>query len=221
MKSTNDWWSGEVDWSTPAGQLLLEFIKGLPPEPRLELVLYGSAPLQLTVDRNLLSADIDLFSVGDHDLAPIIERLRLGKEREGLHIESGYELSFRTSLTWKSRAKTVPLEQVLVVIPHPIDILTGKLDRLEAKDLLAFERVIHVTGHPTQSEFRQHLQNSFDLFRPSFDEERPNRYFENTQRLWREIFHADIDVRQHIIARGVARRQQGYGEPASDYKATL
>ena len=74
-----------------------------------------------------------------------------------------------------------------LTIPHPLDILIGKLDRLDAKDLKAFERVIQLAGHPTADEFRFELQNAVDLFRPAFDEDTPNRYPENTRRLWREM----------------------------------
>ena len=111
--------------------------------------------------------------------------------------------------------------RVTLTVPHPLDILMGKLDRLDAKDLKAFERVIQLTGHPTAEEFRLELQNAVDLFRPAFDEDSPNRYPQNTQSLWREIFHAEIDLRRDIIEPAIARRRQGYGEPPPDYKAIL
>ena len=102
-----------------------------------------------------------------------------------------------------------------------MDILIGKLDRLDAKDLKAFERTVQLTGHPTADEFKLELQNTVDLFRPAFDENSPNRYSENTRRLWREIFHTEIDVRGDIIEPAIARRKQGYGEPPPDYKKVL
>ncbi len=94
-------------------------------------------------------------------------------------------------------------------IPHPLDILVGKLDRLDAKDLAAFRRVIELTGHPTCDELKRELQNAVDLFRPSFDDESSNRYPENTRRLWRELFGAEIDLRAEIIAPALARRRVG------------
>jgi hypothetical protein len=42
-----------------------------------------------------------------------------------------------------------------------------------------------------------------------------------TSRLWREIFHAEIDMRKDIIEPAIARRRQGYGEPPPDYKTAL
>jgi hypothetical protein len=99
--------------------------------------------------------------------------------------------------------------------------LIGKLDRLEAKDLKAFERVIQLTGHPTAQELKIELQNAVDLFRPAFDDDSPNRYPENTCRLWQEIFHSEIDVRRDIIEPAMTRRRQGYGEPPPGYKSIL
>lgn len=221
MNSTSDWWKGEVDWSTPAGQLLREFISRLPAGRRIEITIYGSAPLQLTVDRDLLSADVDFFSSNDEDLTSLVVELGLDKKAGGLYLEFGFELSFRTSPRWRARAKTVPLGKATLVIPHPLDILIGKLNRLEAKDLKAFERVIAMTGHPTADEFKHELQNAVDLFRPDFDEESPNRCPENTERLWVEIFGSQIDVRREIIEPAVARRKQGYGEPPLNYKDLL
>jgi hypothetical protein len=185
MKSINDWWKGELDWSTPAAQLLRDFAAAIPPEERFEITIYGSAPLQMTVAPGLLSADIDIFSTDDQDLNPLLRELFLDKTRAGLHFEAGFELSFRTSPRWRARTKKIVLGNVTFIIPHPIDILIGKLDRLEPKDLAAFRHVIAATGHPTTEEMKAELQNAFDLFRPGFDEESPNRYLANTERLWR------------------------------------
>lgn len=221
MLLTENWWTGEIDWTTPAGQLLQKFLASLPKDRSFHLTLYGSAPLQLTVDRQLLSGDVDLFSDDDEDLAALVTAAKLDKTHGGFYLEPGFELSFRTSPRWRQRAKTVQYGNVTLTIPHPIDILIGKLDRLDAKDLKAFERIQQLAGHPTAGELQRELQNAVDLFRPAFDEDSPNRYPENTRRLWREIFHAEIDIRKDIIAPAIARRNEGYGEPPPDYKRAL
>ena len=222
MNSTENWWAGEVDWESPAGQFLRSFLTRLPPDRPFRITLYGSAPLQLTIDRTLLSGDVDLFSNDDEDLNPLICEHGFGKDQAGpLYLGAGFELSFRTSPRWRERAKTFQLGNVSLTLPHPLDILIGKLDRLAPKDLEAFRRVIAVTGHPTAAEMKRELQNAVDLFRPAFDEESPNRYLENTRQLWREIFKAEMDVRREIIEPALARRKQGYGEPAPDYKKLL
>lgn len=221
MNSTANWWPAELDWSTPAGQLLQQLVAALPADRALHLTVYGSAPLQITVDRQLLSGDVDVFSDDDEDLSELIAAAGLDKAHGGLHFESGFELSFRTSPRWRQRAKVVQLGKVTLTFPHPLDILIGKLDRLEPKDLLAFRRVRELTGHPTADELQRELQNAVDLFRPGFDEDSPNRYPENTRQLWREIYGREIDIRRDIIEPALARRKLGYGQPPPDYKQAL
>ncbi|MCW5558306.1 MAG: hypothetical protein KIT22_10805 [Verrucomicrobiae bacterium] len=219
--ATSDWWRGEVDWETPAGQLLRRFFATLPPNRRFHFVLYGSAPLQLTLNRTWTSADVDFFSDDDEDFTEFVRDLNLAKGQADFYLEPGFRLSFRTTPHMRARARIVQIGNVTVTIPHPLDILIGKLDRLDPKDLLAFRRVIDLTGHPTKGEFLHELQNAMDLFRPAFDEESPNRYPENTVRLWREIWQSDINVRRDIIAPAIARRRAGHGEPPPDYKRAL
>jgi len=221
MPSIKNWWAGEIDWATPAGQLLQKFLAALPKDRPFHFTLYGSAPLQLTVDRQLLSGDVDLFSDDDEDLAALVAAAKLDKTHGGFYLEPGFELSFRTSPRWRQRAKTVQRGNVTLTIPHPMDILIGKMDRLDAKDLKAFERTIQLTGHPTADELKRELQNAVDLFRPAFEEDSPNRYPANTRKLWHELFHGEIDIRREIIEPAIARRKQGYGEIPPDYKRTL
>ncbi|MBX3732151.1 MAG: hypothetical protein KF791_06110 [Verrucomicrobiae bacterium] len=193
----------------------------LPANRAFRLTVQGSAPLQLTLDRELLSGDVDLFSDDDEDLSGLIADAGLDKSRGGLHLEFGFELSFRTSPRWRQRARTVTLAHVTFVFPHPIDILIGKLDRLEPKDLEAFRRVRELTGHPTAGELQHELQNAVDLFRPGFGDDSPNRYPENTRQRWRELFGQGIDIRRDIIEPAIARRRVGYGETPPDYKSLL
>lgn len=221
MPPTESWWTGEIDWSTPAGQILRRFLQALPADRPFRITVFGSAPLQLTVDRLLLSGDVDVFSDQDEDLSALIAAAGLGPGHGGLYLEGGFELSFRTSPRWRQRAKTVQLGNVTLTLPHPLDILIGKLERLESKDLKAFERVIQLTGHPTAEELKRELQNAVDLFRPGFDNDSPNRLPENTERLWRTVFRAEIDVGRDIIAPAIEKRKKGYGEPPPDYKGSL
>lgn len=221
MPSTKNWWTGSIDWSAPAGLLLEKFLATLPKDRPFHLTLYGSAPLQLTVDRQLLSGDVDLFSDDDEDLDALVKAAHMDKSQGGLYLEAGFELSFRTTSRWRQRAITVQREKVTITIPHPIDILIGKLDRLDPKDMIAFQRVIQLTGHPTTAELLAELQNAVDLYRPGFDEESPNRYPENTRRLWRELFKTEINIHAEIIVPAIERRKKGYGDSSPDYKSAL
>ena len=219
--TTWDWWGSPTNWDTPAGTLLRRFFDSLPAGREYRFTLYGSAPLQLTLNRAWLSADVDFFSDEDEDANQWVRAAGLAKEQADFYLEPGFRLSFRATAVMKERARLERLGSVTVTIPHPLDILIGKLDRLSEKDLLAFRRVIDLTGHPTREEFLRELQNAVDLFRPAFDEESPNRYPENAVRLWRELRQADLDVRRDIIAPALARRRAGYGEAPPDYKRVL
>ncbi len=95
------------------------------------------------------------------------------------------------------------------------------MSRLDSKDLLAFQRVRELTGHPTEDELRSELQIAVDLFRPAFDHDSPNRLPDNTRELWRQLFDRDIDVRSEIIEPALERRRKGFGEEPPDYKAAL
>lgn len=223
MSSTKswDWWRGDVDWETPAGRLLRAFFAGLPNGRSYHFVLYGSAPLQLTLNRAWTSADVDFFSEDDSDFSGLVDELGLGKGQGDLYLEPGYRLSFRSTPWMAARAKSVERGPVTVTIPHPLDILVGKLARLEPKDLLAFRRVIDLTGHPTRDELLHELQNAVDLFRPAFAEEDPNLYPANAVRLWRELWQEDLDVRRDILAPAMKRIRAVHGHTPPDYKRAL
>ena len=221
LTKTWDWWRGDVDWETPAGRLLQAFFARLPSDRTFHFVLYGSAPLQLTLNRSWTSADVDFFSDDDEDYSERIRTMGLAKGQTDLYLEPGFRLSFRTTPQMGERAKCVQVGSVTVTIPHPLDILIGKLGRLDSKDLLAFRRVIDLTGHPTRDEFLRELQNAVDLFRPAFDDESPNDYPDNAVRLWRELWQSDLNVRREIVGPALARRRVGYGESPPDYKRVL
>ncbi len=66
-------WAGSVDLETPAGRLLRAFAASLPRDWKNEITVFGSAPLQITIDSTLVSADIDLFADSD-DLQELVPR---------------------------------------------------------------------------------------------------------------------------------------------------
>jgi hypothetical protein len=106
--------------------------------------------------------------------------------------------------------------------PHPWDILTSKLQRLDEKDIKAFQLVIDRTGHPTEEEFTKHLQKAVDLYRPKFDEEASlGDIFNNTQLLWHTLWKKSIDVRAAIIRPALDRSRHDYEAGDPSLKARL
>jgi hypothetical protein len=215
-----NWWTQKIELDTPAGQTLRKLVEALPKTRPLRITLFGSAPLQLSIDSNLLSGDVDIFS-DEEFLAEVVERAGLTDKQHKPGFQVCSELNFRTSPRWKDRARSVQIENVTFIVPHPYDILIAKLNRLEEKDLLAFRTVLAKTGHPTEAELIHELQMAVDLFRPSFDEEQGHDMANNCRRLWPLIYGREMDPRKEIIAPALKIRREGYGEPTRDYKQEL
>ncbi len=213
-------WSSGINLDTPAGRVLRELTAALDSSRQFEITLFGSAPLQLCLDPALLSGDIDLFS-DIEELESIVTEAGLGDTQLRPHIQVCSGLNFRTSPHWGTRTQQFQIENCTFIVPHPIDILIAKLNRLEEKDLEAFRVVKKKTGHPTEQELITELQLAVDLFRPSFDEENASDLVNNTRRLWPLIFGREIDPRQEIIAPALEIRRKGYDLPKRDYKREL
>ncbi len=58
-------WTQSIDLETPAGKLLKKLSEILPQDRFYQITIFGSAPIQITVDPHLLSADVDLFSASE------------------------------------------------------------------------------------------------------------------------------------------------------------
>ncbi|MGI8966531.1 MAG: hypothetical protein ACR2H1_10655, partial [Limisphaerales bacterium] len=88
--------AGSINLNTPAGQLLGKLIALLPPEKHFNITVFGSAPIQITVDSALTSADVDLFSDSE-ELDEIVKRNRMGAGQTEFYIQFCSELNFRTT----------------------------------------------------------------------------------------------------------------------------
>ncbi len=205
--------AGTLDWQGSSGQRLDELARRLPRTPRLEITVFGSAPLQLMVDRAFLSEDIDLFGNEDTTdfLNSFVAEQHWNKGETELYIQVCDPLAFKSASDWASRAIEAERHGHLFRFVHPWDVLASKLQRLEEKDLNAFRMVIARTGHPTEEEWIRHLQLAVDLYRPKFDEESARGdMLANTHILWRELWGKEIDVRARIIRPAIERTEREY-----------
>ncbi len=217
-------WCTEIQWKTPAGEVLLRLVEELPRGCHYEITVFGSSPIQLGIEPSFASNDVDIFADENRDeVQAAIRRAGLEKDHAKVFVQCCYEANFRAGPRWRRRLHRVEVDHCTILLPHPVDILIAKLHRLEEKDLRAFRLVIERTGHPTEDEFREELQAAVDLFRPNFDESVPGDITTNTRVLWLELWAKDIDVRKEIIAPALARIREGYAPDLAraDYKAEL
>ena len=208
-----DFQAKHIAWHSPAGSRLDEFARSLPPKPRLEVTVFGSAPIQLFIDQAFLSGDIDLFgSEETYDfLLDYVEARGWTKEKSNFYIQVCDPYAFKSTADWRDRTIDAERHGHLFRFVHPWDVLVSKLQRLEEKDLEAFKLVIAKTGHPTEVEFTRHLQKAVDLYRPKFDEESARGdMLLNTRELWRTLWKKDIDVRAAIIRPALERARHDY-----------
>jgi hypothetical protein len=215
----NESWRPEINWRTPAGQLLDRLINCLPADRPWRIIVFGSSPLQLGVDPTFLSADVDV--IPSEDIEAFCRAAGLLEGQTRIYIEPCTAAAFTASADWTNRAYEVQRRHVKLVLPHPIDILVAKIKRLDDKDLRAFDLVRAKLGHPTEDELIQALRRVVDIYRPSFDEESAGNPRHNTELLWRHLFGKTISVAQEIIAPALAERRKNYGQEHQGFREAL
>jgi hypothetical protein len=219
MSWSNESWQPEINWETPAGQILDKLVNALPADRPWRIIVFRSSPLQLGIDPTFLSGDVDV--IPSEEIEGFCRTARLLEGQAGVYIESCTAAAFTASADWTNRAHEIGRRHVVFVLPHPIDILVAKIKRLDEKDLRAFHLVRDKLGHPTEDELIMALRRVVDIYRPSFDEESGNNARENTELLWRDLFGKGIDVGQDIIAPALAERRKNYGEQNQGFREAL
>src|SRR5689334_10299096 len=113
-------WQPQLNWNSPAGQLLEKMAQALPADNPWRVVVFGSAPLQLAYDAAFLSADVDLFSYTG-DPAPYLEKARLLEGDRTFYIDPLQSTAFVAPVRWEGRAFVEVKGHVTFIFPHPID----------------------------------------------------------------------------------------------------
>lgn len=136
-----------INWNCLAGQQLDRLATLLPLEPRLDITVSDSAPLQMLLNAEVLSDDISLFASGNNRdyLVNFICEKTLGLSSK--HYIQVYDfIAFRSTVDWMTRAVEVQRHGHTFRFVHPWDVLVSKLQRLEEKDIEAFKVVIGPGG---------------------------------------------------------------------------
>jgi hypothetical protein len=219
MPSFEERWQPDLNWDTPAGQTLDRLVQALPQDRPWTIIVFGSSPLQLALDPNFLSGDVDV--IPSLDIEDHCRRAGLLRGQASLYVEPCTPAAFTASPDWPMRACEVKRGHVTFILAHPIDILVSKIKRLEEKDLEAFRLVRAKTGHPTEQELLKALRRIVDVYRPSFDEEGGGDPRHNTVVLWRELFNKPINVAEQIIAPALEERRRNYGPQGYELRDAL
>jgi hypothetical protein len=192
----------EGNWDTPAGEALNKLAKAIAARGftlTAPIVVFGSGALQIFVDRNLLSGDVDISAGKQIDeVKKIVEEIGYGKNTAAFYIEVVPLYIFRAGNNWSGRARKVELHGVSFLFPEPIDILLGKLRRLEEKDLRAFDAVKSKLGRPTEDELIAELRDSWEVFEAQKDGTK-SVLWKNTEAVWQHLFGKKIDIKKAIL----------------------
>jgi hypothetical protein len=192
----------EGNWNTPAGQALQKLAKAISDRGlnmSAPIVVFGSGPLQIFVDNNLLSGDVDVSAGKQIDeVKAIVEAIGYGKNQTKFFIEVVPLYIFRAGQNWSGRARRIELHGVQFLFPQPIDILLGKLRRLDEKDLRAFDAVKAKLNRPTEEELIAELRDSWEVFQAHRDGTK-SVLWKNTETLWRHLFGKEIDIPKVIL----------------------
>ena len=175
------------------------------------LTLFGSAPVQLCLDEEFLSADAAVMVLSNaEDLRRIAGQLSraAGVQARLMH---GVQVCpphwFRTTPHYLARAHVETRHGLRIIVPHVRDVLIGKLHRarsdgqsgLVAKDLRAFVRVRQLCGgHPDEAELLDDLRACEPFFRPPNVGE-VNAFRLNVMDLWQQLFGRTLNIETEII----------------------
>lgn len=202
------WQMQSPSWNTMAGRMLDAFFARVHeqmPEFEGPLTVFGSAPIQLCLDADFVSADADVMVLSH---ATVLRRIAADvvPSKTGLGVMHGVQVCppdfFRTTPHYLARAHMETRHGLRIIVPHLRDILIGKLHRaryegqegLVPKDLRAFVRVRQLcAGRPGEQDLLDDLRACEAYFRPP-PAGQINSFKLNTLDLWRQLFLRDLDV---------------------------
>lgn len=201
-------------WDTFAGRMLDAFFTRVQQQmPGFEgpLTVFGSAPIQLCVDGDFVSADADVMVLSHAaELRQIAADVVPSKTGPG--VMHGVQVCpadwFRTTPHYLARAHMETRNGLRIIVPHLRDVLIGKLHRarvegqegLVPKDLRAFARVRQLCGgRPAEQDLLDDLRACEAYFRPP-PAGQIHSFKLNTLDLWRQLFGRDLDVEGEIVS---------------------
>jgi hypothetical protein len=203
-------WQPQLNWNTPAGQLLDRLATAQPESEVWTFGVFGSAPLQMAFDPSYDASHIDIVPFID-DITVLCDAAEaLSTERLSLRIWS--IISFQVPIGWEHRSYRTNRNRIRFIFPHPLDLLASRVTRLKPQDVADFKLVRKATGHPTEEELVRAFRLMLDVFRPDFDGTRDCAARSNLKSLWRELFNHEIDVHSEVILPELKERKARFNQ---------
>lgn len=232
MSTWNQWeWSPEIDFQSRSGLVLKKFCEAISTSAdyrEIYINLFGSAPLELGLHIALNSNDIDIEP--DHfyiEIQKKVKEAHLGIGKSIPYIQVAHPGVFKAARSWVNRSETRSIHGIQLRFAHPIDIIIGKLFRLETKDFEGIDRIIQEVGRPTRDDFLFYLNHHPDIF--SFRHEMVKKFCDNlevysTYRSWElipanQLFAHYLKITNQIYSEGEKtshRLQEAFGEDSID-----
>jgi hypothetical protein len=202
------------NWDTLAGRVLDSFFAAVHeqlPDYDMPLTLFGSAPIQLCLDEDFTSADVDIMVLEeDATLRRIAHQAGVGRSgslRSAYGVQICPPQLFKPTPHYLQRAHVETRHGLTIIVPHLRDILIGKLHRsrhegqegLVPKDLRAFQRVRELCGgHPTLPELLEDLISLESSFRPTLDGS-INSFRFNVEDALSQVYQHRFNLQQDIL----------------------
>lgn len=205
-------------------EVLLERLRSLakvmPPEPQVELILFGAGALILRVLPNAISQDGDLLpSLYDRveealrktDFYRTEEKKRSG----GFYFEINDVFQRNSPRHWRARAerRELPNGHVLVV-PDPLDIVVSKIPAYRDKDVRHIQAVFEALGRPPKETMLERFREAVEMYRPVYADEwfpgTPGDPWGGTKQFFERFYGEKIDVRKEIVIPGIEKYVKPY-----------
>src|SRR5437868_4517132 len=92
-------WAGSINLDAPAAGLLRRLAAALPPNREYPITVFGSAPIQITIDSSLTGADVGVFSDFEN-LAEVVEKAGLGEGNVPFFIQVSNDMANNCRRLW-------------------------------------------------------------------------------------------------------------------------
>lgn len=217
-----DSWKPSLNWETPPGECLKKLLEILPKERNWNISVFGSAPLEMSFSHGFLSNDVDILARYQDmkEIEVLIDKNDLTPFKAKVGVQACIDGAFRTSPKWKDRTFNHEFENGILRFAHPMDILIGKIHRLDEKDLKAFNLVFSLTGEPSESTLKQELIETPDLFSFAHMDEFSPPFRKQVEKLWTRFYGKEIDVENEIVKEGISLLRKSFSAD-KDFKREL